>query len=183
MAAAATLTQTWMLELYDSLPQYFGYHRRTRANHDEANFRLALGQRLQELGQRLFDGADLRPHLLARKQHDLVEMLTEDITTVMKLLNRTGVIQIAGDPAEAITELQTIDGELLILIERMWLSAEAMYANECIDFQPASQALTICLEAFLRLAEERNSLLGLGWESEFGREPHMNVVIETENDA
>ncbi len=183
MAAAATLTQPWMLELYDSLPQYFGYHRRTRANHDEAEFRLALGQRLQELGQRLFDGADLRPHLLAREQHDLVELLTEDITTVMKLLNRTGVIHISGEPGETILELQTIDGELLILLERMWTSADAMYLNECSDFKPAAQSLTICLEAFLRLAEERNNLLGLGWESEFGRAPSMNVVVETENDS
>ena len=183
MAAAATLTQPWMLELYDSLPQYFGYHRRTRANHDEAEFRLALGQRLQELGQRLFDGADLRPHLLARKQHELVEMMTEDITTVMKLLNRTGVISISGDPGESILELQTIDGELLILLERMWALADAMYLNECVDFMPAAQNLTICLEAFLRLAEERNSLLGLGWESEFGRAPTMNVVVETEKDS
>jgi len=183
MAAAATITQAWMLELYNSLPHYFGYHRRTCANHDEASFRLAIGHRLQDLGQRLLDGADARPHLLTNRQHELIELLAEDITTIMKLLNRTGVIRIGGDLDDAIKELQTIDGELLILIESMWQSANAMFVSECAGFETASCNLAACFEAFLLLAEERNSLMGLGWESEFGRSPDTRIAFEYEDDA
>lgn len=168
---AATLTQSWMMELFEALPHYYGYHRRTRANHDEATFRLALGQRLQDLGQRLLDGVEARPHLLSPEQHELVDMIADDITTVLKLLNRTGVIELDGDPATVIAELQSVDAELMLLLESLWRDGAAMFRGECEDFDPAFRSLAACLEAFLRLAEERNRLLGLGWESEFGWTP------------
>jgi len=178
---AATITQSWMLELFDALPHYYGYHRRMNANHDEAAFRLALGQRLQDLGQRLLDGAEARAHLLSEEQHHVVELLTDDITTVLKLLNRSGAIELDGDPETVIPELQAVDAELMLLLEHLWRNADALFSHDGPVFDAACATLAASLEAFLRLAEERNSLLGLGWESEFGWQPRTRLGGGTEN--
>jgi len=178
---AATLTRTWMLELFDALPHYYGYHRRMNANHDEAAFRLALGQRLQDLGQRLLDGAEARAHLLSEEQHHVVELVTDDITTVLKLLNRSGAIELAGDPQLVIPELQAVDAELMLLLEHLWANGEEIFSHEGPVFDAACRSVAACLESFLRLAEERNRLLGLGWESEFGRVPTTRLGRGTEN--
>ena len=178
---AATLTQSWMLELFAALPQYYGYHRRMNANHDEATFRLAQGQRLQDLGQRLLDGAETRAHLLSEEQHHVVELLTDDITTVLKLLNRSGAIALEGDPETVIPELQTVDAELMLMLEHLWANGDALFSHDGPVFDAACRTVAACLESFLRLAEERNRLLGLGWESEFGWKPSTRLGEGSEN--
>ncbi len=169
MVPAATLTPTRMSGIYEALPHYHSYFRRHAANADETEFRLEVGRQLQEMGQQLLDGAEARGHMLGQEQHDLVEMITEDLTTILRLLNRSGVIRMVDDPEITIPQLDTVDRQLILLLERLWADTGDLLDADGDRFQEVGADMAGCLAVFLDIAEERNRLLGLGWESEFGR--------------
>lgn len=169
MVPAASISSPRLTGLYEALPYYPGYFRRHAANADETEFRLEVGRQLQDLGQRMVDGAESRPHLLSPEQHDVIEALAEDIGTVLRLLNRTGTIRFVDEPEIAIPQLRETDSQLIILLERLWDLIEVLFVDDTSVFALVADEMATCLAMFLELAEERNRLLGLGWESEFGR--------------
>jgi hypothetical protein len=167
MPSAATLTHMGMAEIYEALPHYHTYFKRHAANADETSFRLALGQQFEGMGNRLLDGVEIRPHLLSQEQHQIIDMMTDDITTILKLLNRTGVIRLADEPEVAIPTLRGLDQKLIMLLEFMWSCTEEMFEGGVDDFQRTATNMAAGLAHFLEVAEDRNAQLGLGWESEF----------------
>lgn len=167
MPPAATLTFLGMAEIYEALPHYHTYFRRHAANADETSYRLALGQQFEGMGHRLLDGSELRPHLLSTEQHQIIDMMTDDMTTILKLLNRTGVIRLVDEPEVAIPTLQGLDQKLIMLLEFMWACTEEMFEGDADDFKRTATNMAAGLAHFLEVAEDRNGQLGLGWESEF----------------
>jgi hypothetical protein len=167
MVTAATLTHMGMTDIYDAMPHYHSYYKRHAANADETTYRLALGLQLEGMGQRLLDGAETRPHLLSRDQHEIIDLMTDDMTTILKVLNRTGVIHLADEPEVSIPYLKALDRQLLMLLEHMWKRTSTMFDADADAFKIAAGDIAACLAHFLEVTEERNSQLGLGWESEF----------------
>jgi len=168
MVTAATLTHMGMTDIYDAMPHYHSYFKRHAANADETAFRLALGQQLESLGQRLLDGAETRPHLLSREQHEIIDLMTDDMSTILKVLSRTGVIHMADEPDVSIPYLKALDRQLLMLLEHMWKRTSSIFDSDTDAFKTTAGDMAACLAHFLQVTEERNSQLGLGWESEFG---------------
>jgi hypothetical protein len=167
MVTAATLTHMGMTDIYEAMPHYHSYFKRHAANADETAFRLALGQQLEGLGQRLLDGAETRPHMLSREQHEIIELMTDDLSSILKLLNRTGVIRLADEPDVSIPYLKALDRQLLMLLEYMWARTNELFGGDAAAFKQTAGEMAACLNHFLEVAEERNGQLGLGWESEF----------------
>ncbi len=97
MTSAATLSLNWMTDLFAALPDYHEYYSRYAANGDETKFRLALGQQLQVIGQHLLAGSESRVMALGDEQHEIIDLLADDVSDCLKMLNRTGAIQLAAD--------------------------------------------------------------------------------------
>ena len=174
MVQAATITHMGMVNLYASMPHYYTYFKRYAANADETSFRLALGRQLESMGQRLLDGSEQRPHLLTQEQHQIIDLMTDDLSTILRLLNRTGVIRLVDEPDVCIPLLNDLDRQLIMLLEHMWMCTSSMFCGDQEHFDRTAATMAACLAHFLDLAENRNNQLGLGWESEFrGFDSHI----------
>ena len=82
-----------------------------------------------------------------------------------------GRVCLVGDCEATISELEEIDLRLILLVEEALnlvgrLTRSGPTANW---FKKEACLLSRDLAAFSEAAEERNYLLGLGWESEFSR--------------
>lgn len=181
MASSATVSLTWMTTLFEALPHYDLYGSRHAANAHETAFRLALGQLLQNMGQRLLDMVEARSAALGEGQYEIIDMLADDVGNCLKLLNRTGTIHLADEPDETIYELNSIDTKLMLLLEHLWGSSDKLITGDGLLFGDLAHDLAAYLQIFLELAEHRNSLLGLGWESEFGLKPGYSYGWEDEH--
>jgi hypothetical protein len=169
MAKAARMSYAELTSLMGQMPDYNTYCSCGEAAHAERNFRHALGQMLKECGERLLGVSEMRPQLLSAEQQEMIDDLIERIGSIMRRLDREGVICLVGDCPTTINELEEIDTRIVLLVEE----ALTLVRNLTSDvpatswFKNEAGMLSRDLADFSEAAEERNYLLGLGWESEF----------------
>jgi len=173
MNHAARTDPSQMTRIFMSLPQYHFYGHVSTAIKNERLFRMSLGQMLQEIAERLLNASETRGSSLSHHQHESLEELVEDVGALITHLNRRGHIQLAGSRSETIETLRDLDNKLIMLLEQVWHMSQAVLRPECNSeaFDEGVQYLALMLQAFAETAEERNQLLGLGWESEFSMSP------------
>jgi len=173
MNHAARTNPSQMTRIFMSLPQYHFYGHGSTAIKHERSFRMSLGYMLQEVAERLLNSSESRGTSMSLHQHESIEEIVEDVGALITHLNRRGTIQLEGRVAETIDTLRDLDNKLIMLLEQVWYMSQAVLRPECNSeaFDEGVQYLTMMMEAFAQTAEDRNQLLGLGWESEFGMSP------------
>jgi len=169
MVTTASISFPSMIELMEHLPVYSTYRTEDEAANAERTFRYALGGILKECGDRLLNVSDERPQLLGAEQNATIDALVNRIGSIFRRLDREGTVCLVGHCSATSAELEELDTRLILLIEEATelvsrLESEIPSAKW---FTQEAGRLSRDLESFSEMAEERNYLLGLGWESEF----------------
>jgi hypothetical protein len=166
---SASVSLQEMTILMSHLPHYSAYASGRRAVDAERRFRRCLGYLLKDCGNHLLHVAEVQGPRLSSEHEEIIDLLIDHISFIFRRLDREGVVKIAGDPSETVPELEELDNRLLQLAENALLltrrldeqhPTEAWFRNQAVE-------LSHNLAELSRTAEERNFLLGLGWESEF----------------
>jgi len=169
MTNPASLSFPEMTDLMAKMPTYSQYRSAAEAAEAERVFRQAMGRLLKECGEHLLGIAENKAQILNSEMEQRIDELIDRISLIFRRLDREGVVSLVGDSAATIAELEALDTRLILMIE------EAMNLVRNLEtdvpaaswFQTDADRLTIGLACFSEMAEERNFLLGLGWESEF----------------
>jgi len=166
---AASLSFSAMTSLMEKMPVYTNYTTAAEAAEAEREFRRALGQRLKDCGDHLLTVVEKRAQFLSSEMEQTIDGLIERIGLIFRRLDREGVVCLVGDCNATIAELEELDTRLILMIEEAMslvhnLETEVPAASW---FQNDAGRLSLDLADFSDMTEERNYLLGLGWESEF----------------
>jgi hypothetical protein len=166
---AASVSPHQMTVLMTHLPHYAAYGTGGRAVAAERCFRRSLARLLKECGDNLLRVAETHARVLNGEQDEIIDLLVDHISSIFRRLDREGLVSIAGDPALTVPELEALDNRLLHLAEQALTLTRDLLGCQRIDTWFCSEAvqLSSSLSELSRAAEERNFLLGLGWESEF----------------
>lgn len=166
---AASVSRQEMTVLITHLPHYPAYASRGQAVDAERSFRRSLGGLLKDCGNHLLQVAENQALTMSAEQETIIDLLIDHISAIMRRLDREGIVQIAGDPDQTVPELQELDNRLLHLAElALTLTLTLDDRHLASDwFREQAVALSQSLAELSRTTEERNFLLGLGWESEF----------------
>lgn len=166
---AASVSLNELTHLMEHLPHYDAYASRRRAVDGEREFRRSLGSLLKECGDHLLNVAEHRALVLSGEQEEIIDLLVDHISSIFRRLDREGLVAIAGDPVETVPELEELDNRLLLLAEHALTLTRALDERTPSDHWFREQAILLSqdLADLSQTAEERNYLLGLGWESEF----------------
>ena len=169
MGIAASVSCSQMTCLMDKIPTYSDYRSLDEAADAERIFRHALGIMLKDCGEHLLNVAENRGQLLSMDQQLMIDVLIDRIGSIFRRLDREGVVCLVGDCQATIAELEELDTRLILLIEEALntvrhLETEVPAASW---FNNEACRLSQDLATFSEMTEERNYLLGLGWESEF----------------
>lgn len=169
MANSAHLSTTAMIELMERMPTYCNYRSEAEAAAAERVFRHALGGLLKDCGDRLLNVAELKGNLLGAEQNAVIDELIDRIGAIFRRLDREGTVCLVGDCRSTIAELEELDTRLILLVEEAALLVRNLEGGVPSTAWFKDDAGRLCqdLESFSEMAEERNYLLGLGWESEF----------------
>jgi len=163
-----------MTALMRRMPSYHTYRTLQEAEAAEKEFREALGTLLKECGNHLLNVAETQQPVLSEEQELMIDGLIDHIASIFRRLNREGIVSLVGDCETTITELEEIDTRLILLVEDTYNLVRTLTCDvrSAGWFKKEAGLLSRDLAAFSEAAEERNYLLGLGWESEFtwGRE-------------
>lgn len=168
---AASLSAAELGLLMENLPAYTRYTSHAQAVAAERVFRRAMGARLKECGDRLLGVVEKKSQIMSGEMEQIVDVLVERIGEIFRRLDREGTVTLIGGSARTIAEIEQIDSRLMLIIEQ----SLALVRNLGTDvpatawFKSDAPRLARGLGEFNRLTEERNYLLGLGWESEFRR--------------
>ena len=166
---AASLSFAAMGTLLQKMPTYTRYTSAAHAATSERVFRRAMGARLKECGDRLLGVVEKKAQIMSTDMEQTVDVLIDRIGDIFRRLDREGVVTLVGHSSRTITEIEQIDTRLVLLIEE----SLALVGNLGTEvpaaawFKSDAAHLARGLVEFGRLTEERNYLLGLGWESEF----------------
>jgi hypothetical protein len=169
MAPAASISPPELSYLIEQMPQYRRYRSRRDALASEQQFRQALGRLLKDCGDHLLTVAERHPQILGDDQLTTIDKLVDAIGLIFRRLDRDGLVTLVENAEATIAELEELDTRLILLVE------EALgLTRQLAEDLPASAwflrqapCLLHDLAEFSRTTEERNFLLGLGWESEF----------------
>lgn len=166
---AANVTIHEMAPLLADLPRYDAYESGRRAVAAERVFRRSLGRLLKGCGDHLLGIAERRSDMLNRGQEEIIDLLVDHISSIFRRLDREGHVAIAGNPEETVPELVELDSQLLLLAEHALVLTRNLDQHNPSDAWFRDQAIHLShdLADLSRTTEERNFLLGLGWESEF----------------
>jgi hypothetical protein len=169
MAKAARTSFAELTALIERMPKYNNYKTLDDASTAERVFRRALGHMIKECGNRLLNVAEHRTQLLSAEQRDMIDILVDRIATILRRLDREGIICLVGDCETTIAELEEIDTRLILLVEEALTLVHNLNCGvpSARWFRKEANLLSRDLNAFSEATEERNYLLGLGWESEF----------------
>ncbi len=167
----ASVSLAEMTTLMADLPRYDAYASGPRAVDSERVFRRSLGRLLKECGDHLLNVAERRSQYLNHDQEEIIDLLVDHISSIFRRLDREGRVAIAGNPHDTVPELRGLDNRLLQLAE------EALMLTRDLDqrrpseswFRDEALRLSQDLADLSQTTEERNYLLGLGWESEFAQ--------------
>jgi hypothetical protein len=169
MAPAASISPPELTFLIQHMPQYQTYRSRHDAVASEQRFRQALGRLLKDCGDHLLTVAERHPQILGNDQLMTIENLVDSIGAIFRRLDRDGQVTLVETAGTTIAELEELDTRLILLVEEALrltrLLAEDIPASAW--FMRQAPHLLKDLTEFSRTTEERNFLLGLGWESEF----------------
>ncbi len=169
MCNAASVSFPEMTTLMEKMPIYTQYRTEFDAAEAERIFRRALGLMLKECGDHLLNVAEKKSTLLGSEQEYMLDSLIDRIGLIFRRLDREGIVCLVGDCNTTISELEDLDTRLILLVEE----AMSLVRNLEMDvpaatwFKDEAARLQNDLATFSEMAEERNYLLGLGWESEF----------------
>jgi hypothetical protein len=169
MRSAANVSFSAMTTLMEKMPAYTEYLTETEAAEAEKVFRQALGGLLKECGQHLLAVAENKSQILSSEMENKIDRLVDGIGMIFRRLDREGVVCLVGECKATIAELEELDTRLILMVE------EAIHLVRNLEtgipaatwFQNEADQLVLDLAAFSEMTEERNYLLGLGWESEF----------------
>jgi len=169
MTNPASVSFPEMSNLMSKMPTYSRYCSAAQAAEAERIFRHAMGFMLKECGEHLLGIAENKSHILSTEMEQRIDDLVDRISHIFRRLDREGTVTLIGNSAATIAELEALDIRLILLIE------EAMNLVRNLEtdvpaaswFQKDADRLTVDLACFSEMTEERNYLLGLGWESEF----------------
>lgn len=169
MSKAARLSIAELTNLMRRMPHYDTYRTLQEAAAAEKRFRHALGTMLKECGDHLLNVAENQQQVLKPDQDQMIDTLIERISAIFRRLDREGRVSLVGDCQQTIAELEEIDIRLILLVEETILLVRNLTSDVRASawFQKEAGLLSRDLAAFSEAAEERNYLLGLGWESEF----------------
>ncbi|HPF70891.1 MAG TPA: hypothetical protein PLQ13_09490 [Candidatus Krumholzibacteria bacterium] len=169
MAITASVSYPAMTSLLAKVPCYEDYRSEDEAALAERIYRRALGAVLKKCGDHLLSVIERRSQILSSEQEKLISGLVDRIARIFRRLDREGIVCLVGDCAATIAELQELDTRLIMLVEEALglvhnlgpeLPANAWFKSD-------AGRLSHDLDSFSQMTEERNYLLGLGWESEF----------------
>lgn len=172
---AARISFSELTSLMEKMPVYTSYRTEQEAAEAERVFRRALGLLLKECGDHLLNVVEKKAQIISSDHEHLIHSLVDRIGLIFRRLDREGVVCLVGDCARTICELEELDTRLILLVEE----ALGLVRNLGLDvpssdwFRTDATRLSSDLANFSEMTEERNYLLGLGWESEFtlaGRE-------------
>ena len=169
MARTARVSFPAMTVLMGRMPRYAAYLTEAEAAAAERIFRHALGAVLHDCRSHLVAVLERKSQILSSDQEHLIEGLVERISRIFRRLDREGRVCLVGDCLTTIAELEALDLQLILMVE----DALSLARNLIPDVPAAAwfkhDAGRLCteLDTFSEMAEERNYLLGLGWESEF----------------
>lgn len=166
---AAKLSFNEMTSLMEKMPIYTSYRTETEAAEAERVFRRALGLMLKECGDHLLNVVERKSQILNGDHERMIDSLIDRIGLIFRRLDREGVVCLVGDCKRTIHELEELDARLILMVEE----ALGLVRNLGMDvpaadwFKTDASRLSHDLANFSEMTEERNYLLGLGWESEF----------------
>jgi hypothetical protein len=166
---AAKLSFTEMTSLMEKMPAYSAYRTEHQAADAERVFRRALGMMLKECGDHLLNVVERKAQILSSEHEHLIDSLVDRIGLIFRRLDREGDVCLVGNCDRTINELEELDTRLILLVEE----ALRLVRNLGSDipaaewFKTDASLLSCDLANFSEMTEERNYLLGLGWESEF----------------
>ena len=169
MTESASLSIPELTSLMDKMPAYRGYRSANEAALAEREFRHALGALLRECGERLLNVAENKGQILSAEMEEKIDDLVDRIGLIFRRLDREGVVHLVAGEAATIAELEELDTRLILMVE----NALGLVRNLGTEvpatswFQSEADRLSHGLATFSEMTEERNYLLGLGWESEF----------------
>lgn len=166
---SAKLSFTEMTSLLEKMPAYTAYRTEGEAADAERIFRRALGLMLKECGDHLLNVVERKAQILSNEHEQMIDSLIDRIGLIFRRLDREGVVCLVGNCTTTIHELEELDSRLILLIEESLrlvrnLGSEVPAAEW---FKTDASLLSSDLANFSEMTEERNYLLGLGWESEF----------------
>ncbi len=169
MHAAARISFEEMTLLMEQMPIYPRYRTAEEAQEAERIFRRALGCMLKDCGDQLLTVAEQKSRLLDTAHERMIDNLIDRIGAIFRRLDREGAVCLVGDCETTIAELEEIDLRLILLIEEALDLVGRLAKNPQATnwFKKEADLLSRDLAAFSEATEERNYLLGLGWESEF----------------
>lgn len=168
---SATISFNQMTSLMETMPVYSSYRTEKEATEAERVFRRALGLLLKECGHHLLNVVEKKSQLMSQEHEKMIDSLIDRIGLIFRRLDREGVVCLVGDCSSTIHELEELDTRLILLIEE----TTSLVRNLELDvpaadwFKTDATRLSNDLASFSEMTEERNYLLGLGWESEFTR--------------
>lgn len=171
MVTAARIGFSQMSALLQRLPSYRSYRTCPEAETSEKEFRRALGLMLRNCGDSLLNTLEDRRQVLSAEQQEKIDILVDQIGAIFRRLDREGSVCLVGESERTISELEEIDKRLILLVEEALALVEDLARGHSGGhwFREPARTLSRDLAAFSEAAEERNFLLGLGWESEFTR--------------
>lgn len=166
---AATISFAEMTSLMEKMPVYASYLTEEEAAEAERVFRRALGLMLKECGHHLLNVVEKKSQLMSQDHEKMIDSLIDRIGVIFRRLDREGLVSLVGDCTRTINELEELDSRLILLIEETTglvrnLGSDVPAADW---FKTDANRLSNDLASFSEMTEERNYLLGLGWESEF----------------
>jgi len=166
---AARITFREMTTLMEKMPIYENYRSEGEAAAAERVYRRAMGYLLKECGHHLLTVAEKKSQILSSDMEQMIDSLVERIALIFRRLDREGLVCLVGDCKATISELEELDTRLILMIEEAMslvrdLETEIPAASW---FKTEADRLSRDLASFSEMTEERNYLLGLGWESEF----------------
>ena len=169
MSTSARISFSEMTGLMEKMPRYTSYRTDDRAAAAERSFRRALGLMLKECGDHLLTIADRQSQLLNSDQETKIDGLVERIGMIFRRLDREGEVCLVGHCDNTINELEELDTRLILVIEKATEMVRKLESGipSSIWFKTEADRLSHDLSTFSEMTEERNYLLGLGWESEF----------------
>ena len=145
---------------------------------DESAFRLSLAHVMRDLGDRMLNYTETGGPGLDPRKTEIIDILVDGIGECLKVMNRRGKIRILGGDDNGIPDLEIVDNQLIMLLEHITGSTDSMVGDDSSLFSINAHDLTMLLDDFLELIEERNRLLGLGWESEIRRGFYLGLERE-----
>ncbi len=169
MPSNATVSFPVMTSLLGKMPCYTDYRSEEEAAIAERIYRQALGAVLKNCGDHLMSVLERKSQVMGAEQERTIGNLVDRVARIFRRLDREGIVCLVGDCAATIAELEELDMRLIMMIEEALCLVHNLGADvpAAAWFKTDAGRLSSDLDSFSQMTEERNYLLGLGWESEF----------------